>query len=63
MVSGFFIQKTNLVKSEVLEQRRSRRVSVENSQHLLAGIREQFLGVTRVGDWLPLLCIAAGTPN
>lgn len=59
MTVNGFSNKTNLIKSKVLEQRRPRWVCVENSQHLLACIRKQLLSVARVGDWFPLLCIAA----
>lgn len=49
---------THLIEGEVLQQRRPRWVAVEDTEHLLASLREQLLGVAGVRHWLTLLRVA-----
>ena len=49
---------TDLVEGEVLQERGPRGVSVEDTQHLLASVRQQLLSITRVRDRLAFLCVA-----
>ena len=49
---------THLVVREVLQQRSTSRMGVEDAQHLLARLREELLSVTRVRDGLPFLRVA-----
>jgi hypothetical protein len=49
---------TNLIESKVLQERRSGGVGEKDTQHLLTGVRKQFLGISRVGDRLSLLGVA-----
>jgi hypothetical protein len=46
------MQRTYFIKCEILQERRPRRMSVENTEHLLSSIWHELLSVTRVGDGL-----------
>lgn len=49
---------TDLVESEILKKGRPRWVSMEDTKHLLASFRKQFLSITRIRNGLTLLSIA-----
>jgi len=51
------LHRLELVECEILEEGGASWVAVEDPEHLLAGIGEEFLGVPRIGDGLALLGI------
>lgn len=48
---------TDFIESKVLQQGSPGWMSMENPQHFLTSIRQQFLSVSRVRNRLPLLSI------
>ena len=48
----------HLIEGEILKERRSCWVRMEDPQHLLASIGKQLLGISGVGDRLPFLRVA-----